>query len=59
VSDEKAWDDLVSITATRREWQGIVNSIYQAKQEYATNEAEGLAFDAEAALIEDVLGADP
>lgn len=58
MSDERAWDDLVSITATRREWQDIVNSIYMAKQEYATNEAEHLAFLDEAAIIERALGGD-
>jgi hypothetical protein len=57
-SDERAWDEAVAITATRETWQGIVNSIYQAKQEYATSPGEEAAFDADAALIENALGAD-
>jgi hypothetical protein len=48
--------DEVAITATRETWQGIVNSIYAAKQEWATDAAEAASFDAEAELIKAALG---
>jgi hypothetical protein len=50
--------DEVSVTATRETWQGIVNSILAAKQEWATNAAEAVSFDAEADLITKALGED-
>lgn len=48
--------EIVAIPGTREFWVGIIGSIHQAEQEYATNGAETDAYMEDARMIAEALG---